>query len=193
MPDTPRVWLACLAAYNNGQLHGKWVDATDADELREAAAEVLRTSPVPGAEEIAIHDYDGFGAALTFNLGEYPNFELVATLGQLIEEYGAEFHAYCSAADVAYDLRENADRIREDFEDRRRGQWDNKEDYAYELVREIGWSNVPASLPIGRFGDGAINVFEELSGVIDWEKIARDLFDHGLLAYIDGYVFDMDA
>lgn len=26
-PDTPRVYVACLAAYNSGFLHGAWIDA----------------------------------------------------------------------------------------------------------------------------------------------------------------------
>ena len=26
--DTPRIYVACLAAYNNGRLHGRWIDAT---------------------------------------------------------------------------------------------------------------------------------------------------------------------
>jgi len=36
--DTPRVYVACLASYNNGILHGEWIDATDADEIREEIA-----------------------------------------------------------------------------------------------------------------------------------------------------------
>ena len=25
---TPKIYVACLAAYNNGHLHGEWIDAT---------------------------------------------------------------------------------------------------------------------------------------------------------------------
>lgn len=25
--DGPRIYVACLAAYNNGHLHGRWIDA----------------------------------------------------------------------------------------------------------------------------------------------------------------------
>jgi antirestriction protein len=46
-----RIYVACLAAYNAGRLHGAWFDLedyNDADELHEAIAErVLRTSPCP--------------------------------------------------------------------------------------------------------------------------------------------------
>lgn len=48
-----RMYAACLASYNNGDLHGKWFDLedySDKDELLEAIAEkVLRTSPHPKA------------------------------------------------------------------------------------------------------------------------------------------------
>ena len=30
--DTPRIYAACLAAYNNGHLHGRWIDATQDPE-----------------------------------------------------------------------------------------------------------------------------------------------------------------
>ena len=34
LPDQPRIYVACLAAYNNGCLHGRWIDATTPDEIR---------------------------------------------------------------------------------------------------------------------------------------------------------------
>lgn len=46
-----RMYAACLASYNNGCLHGEWLDLedySDKEELLEAIAEkVLRTSPYP--------------------------------------------------------------------------------------------------------------------------------------------------
>lgn len=55
--DTPRVYIACLAAYNSGKLHGRWIDADqDADDIRREVAEMLKASPEPNAEEWAIHD-----------------------------------------------------------------------------------------------------------------------------------------
>lgn len=33
--NTPRIYAACLAAYNSGRLHGRWIDATqDPEETR---------------------------------------------------------------------------------------------------------------------------------------------------------------
>ena len=63
----PRVYVACLASYNAGILHGRWVelDSTDAgincDTLTEGTGAMLGESPIKDAEEWAIHDFDGFG------------------------------------------------------------------------------------------------------------------------------------
>ncbi|MEP0248115.1 antirestriction protein ArdA, partial [Roseibium sp.] len=53
--DRPRIYVACLAAYNGGRLHGQWIDATEPDEVREEVRTMLATSPEPDAEEWAIH------------------------------------------------------------------------------------------------------------------------------------------
>lgn len=45
--DTPRIYVACLASYNAGTLHGKWIDASGGDEIRAEVAEMLRQSPYP--------------------------------------------------------------------------------------------------------------------------------------------------
>ncbi|WP_273241477.1 antirestriction protein ArdA [Hyphomonas atlantica corrig.] len=53
--DTPRIYVACLAAYNNGRLHGAWIDATEPDEMMQGVRAMLAASPEPGAEEWSIH------------------------------------------------------------------------------------------------------------------------------------------
>jgi len=58
---TPRIYVACLAAYNNGKLRGEWIDANqDDDAIFDDIKKILSTSPEPLAEEWAIHDYEGF-------------------------------------------------------------------------------------------------------------------------------------
>lgn len=179
MADTPRVWIACLAAYNEGHLHGKWVDAIDVDELNEAAEEVIKTSPALYAEEFAIHDYDGFGS-LPSQLGEYPSLETVARIGAAIEEEGEAYLAYLEACEV--DLNDAEQTSEEAFREHYRGEWDSEEDYAYYEVQELGWGGVPAQVNIGpSWQEKTINVFEELSSYLDWESIARELFQHGTM------------
>lgn len=48
MSDSPRLYIACLAAYNSGRLHGEWIDATQsAEEMQAEIAKILRNSPCP--------------------------------------------------------------------------------------------------------------------------------------------------
>jgi len=46
----PRIYVACLAAYNSGWRHGTWIVVEDdADPVREAIAAMLQASPVAGS------------------------------------------------------------------------------------------------------------------------------------------------
>lgn len=178
--DTPKIWIGCLAAYNNGHLHGEWVDATDEDELNEARERVLRTSPISLAEEPYIGDYDGFGEVGRM-LGEYASMADVANVGALIEEHGEKFIAFVGTLDYGADLGEVTE---DDFMEHYRGEWESEEGFAMEHICEVGWGGVPAQgLGTGGHGpDGReikINVIEELISYLDMELIARELFQHG--------------
>ena len=51
-PLQPRIYLASLADYNAGHLHGAWRPADQSvDDLQEQAQAMLAASPLPGAEE----------------------------------------------------------------------------------------------------------------------------------------------
>ena len=52
---TPRIYVACFAAYNNGYLHGAWIDATQGEwGIWDDIQKMLAASPIPEAEEHAI-------------------------------------------------------------------------------------------------------------------------------------------
>lgn len=56
MTTEPRIYVADLAAYNSGYLHGVWIDATlDASDIQDQVNAMLEQSPVGDAEEYAIH------------------------------------------------------------------------------------------------------------------------------------------
>jgi antirestriction protein len=130
MSTEPRIYVACLAAYNNGRLHGDWIDADQsADELHEAIARMLAASPQPGAEEWAIHDYEGFGS---LRLGEYESLERIATIAAGIAEHGDAFSAWLS-----YDESQDATDMRS-FEDAYRGEWDSLRAYAEDYAESTG-------------------------------------------------------
>lgn len=150
----PMIYVACLAAYNAGTLHGEWIAATqDVDSLHQEVQEILKQSPERFAEEWAIHDYEGFGDV---RIEEYQSLSEVSRIALLIEEHGEAFAAY--AAHVG---TESA--TEESFEDAYRGHWDSELAYAQDLFDEIYADEVPESL---RF-------------YIDYEAFSRDIFLDG--------------
>lgn len=66
--DTMRIYVACLASYNNGRHHGAWFDLddyVDAEDLSKAVKEqVMITSPYPNVMD-ACPDCRGSGNANT--------------------------------------------------------------------------------------------------------------------------------
>lgn len=129
--STPQAWIGCLAAYNAGTLHGEWIDATDVDTLEEGRKHVLSTSPVPGAEEAFVADYDGFGE-LASALGEYPDFEKVAEIGALIDEHDGAFIAYAGNVGVEYATADG-------FQEAYAGEWSSEEEFAENLADDLGF------------------------------------------------------
>lgn len=86
MCEEIRIYVACLASYNAGILHGKWIDAArSVDEIWDDVKAMLAASPEEDAEEWAIHDYEGFGS---HRLSEYESFESVSALAEFISEHG---------------------------------------------------------------------------------------------------------
>jgi antirestriction protein len=130
MSTDPRIYVACLAGYNNGRLHGAWIDANQS--AADIAAEVqtmLAVSPEPGAQEWGIHDYEGFGE---LRLSEWESFERVSAIAAGIVEHGPAFGAWLS-----YDgSRDPADMWA--FEDAYRGEWESLRDYVEDFADDIG-------------------------------------------------------
>ncbi len=146
---TPKIYVACLAAYNNGILHGQWIDADQGKEgIETEIQEMLGLSPIPGAEEFAIHDYEGF---MGLRLSEYEDIGHVAEMAAMLKEHGEAWAVYAEYVGVEYATREN-------FEEAYQGQWDSEEAYAEHLAEET------------------MEIPEHLSFYIDYEKMARYLF-----------------
>lgn len=147
-----RIYVACLAAYNNGRLHGRWIDATqDADAIQAEINEILAASPVPMAEEWAIHDREGFEGA---PLEEYSGIDHVVELAAFIAEHGK------LGAMVLENHGGDLDEAEAAFENYA-GQHRSLADFAQDLTEET--TEIPASL---------VNY-------IDYEAIARDMLLSG--------------
>lgn len=84
--DNPRIYVACLASYNQGEMHGEWLELEDLSELRKGIEEVLKSSPAgEDAEEYAVHDYDGFGP---LSVSEHPDLDLLCKISGLVDTFG---------------------------------------------------------------------------------------------------------
>ncbi|MEO1146803.1 MAG: antirestriction protein ArdA [Cyanobacteria bacterium J06638_22] len=143
-----RIYVACLSAYNNGILHGRWIDAEqDAYDIHADIRKMLTASPIEDAEEWAIHDREGFEGA---EVSEYMGIEQVAELAAFIGEHGeigSELVGHFGDLDEA----------RNAIEDAYVGEYRSLADFAEALTEETG--QVP----------------EHLRFYIDYERMARDM------------------
>ncbi|WP_316219082.1 antirestriction protein ArdA [Bradyrhizobium sp. SZCCHNR2026] len=163
-----RFYAACLASYNNGRLHGVWVDASDdIDAMQDAINAMLRASPfpnvkvkhpetgefVPSAEEWAIHDHEGFG-----KLEEYTGLaEIVEifAINEVAEEHDIPLAVLREAMSDA-----NASDAESFISDNYRGKYDSWQSFAEEFIPEChDLSGIP----------------DWLQGRIDWAGIGHDL------------------
>ncbi len=152
---TPRIYIACLAAYNSGKLHGSWIDATQGmDCLQEEIQELLKKSPIPNAEEWAIHDHEGFGSC---SITENGDLESICEKAEFIAEHGE------LGAEILSNFHGCLDDAQEAMEDNYHGEHDSELDYATELFDEIYLHDVP----------------KFVQGYIDYESFCRDLFLDG--------------
>ena len=123
-------------------------------------------------------------------LGEYANYETVAAVARAIEEHGEPFEKWLRTLDELGDVDDLADRFTESY----RGEWDSEEAFAMERACELGLGGIEAvwERPKPPYGIGTerVNVIDELSSYIDWEKVAREYFDHGSYTFADGSVFE---
>jgi len=130
-----RIYVADLAAYNNGKLHGVWIDATqDLEDIREQVQIMLTASPEGFAEEYAIHDYEGFGG---YSLSEYEGLDSAHNVALFIDEHG-ELGA--ELLDISCDLDEAKKHIEENYA----GCYDSAADFAQQLTEET--SEIPKHL-----------------------------------------------
>jgi len=143
-----RIYVACLASYNNGILYGKWINACQTvEELQDDVAEILKGSPIEDSEEWAIHDYEGFEG---LRISEYEGLESVSNLAHFIQEHGklgAGVYNHCS------DLEEAQTALEEQYI----GEYESVSDFAREFTED----NIP--------------IPNELQYYIDYDAMARDM------------------
>ena len=148
MTDTsdsnPRIYVACLAAYNNGYLHGAWIDT---DQIRDEIAAMLARSPVEDVEEYAIHDYESFEGV---SISEYASIGIVARIAGFIAEYGV------LGAGLLEQFSGDIEQATSTLEDCYHGQFASLAEYMEELTTE------------------SVTIPEALRYYVYWDAMARD-------------------
>jgi len=171
-----KIYVACLASYNNGFLHGKWFDLdkfSDADELQAAITnEVLESKDNPTTlkygetcEEFAIHDFE---APKGCDIGEYSGLEELMEMNEILSDDNGELIlALKDHLGGGTTLEEAKDYLDENH----CGEYKSDTDFAEDMAEQCFDSDAMKS--IGRY--------------FDYESFARDLmFDH---FEIDGHYF----
>mgnify|MGYP000309461405 CR=1 FL=1 len=149
----PRIYVACLAAYNSGLLHGAWIAVDDdADDVRTTIAAMLKASPVVGAEEYAIHDYEDFGGV---EIGEYVGVDRVVLIAAFVRQRGV------LGALVLEHLGGDVEAAVAALDDQYRGVFERLADCFEELTEET------------------VEVPEALRCYIDYEAMGRDAVLNG--------------
>jgi len=144
-----RIYVADLAAYNNGKLHGVWINACDdLDDILNQINAMLASSPEGFSEEYAIHDHEGFNG---YALDEYEGIEAAHKIACFIEEY-PDF-----GGELLNNFSGDLDEAKTAAEDNYCGCYKTLADYAEELTEQT--TQIP----------------EPLAYYIDYEKMGRDM------------------
>lgn len=159
--DTRRVWVGCLACYNDGRLMGDWFDASDVGEL---TSEELHAAHDPrrhdlkdqregyGAhEEIWCFDIEGFGH-LNREMSPSEAHAIDAALTEACDDTGADADAVLAWMNFTGNGHEDLD----GFADEYHGEWDSAEEYVENFYDDTGQDLGP------------------LANYVDWERVARD-------------------
>jgi len=169
-------YCACLAAYNNGLMHGNWIDldlCSDVEDIKAAIDLVLKSSPEAGAEEYAAHDYSGLPGYLTDS--EWPD------LAALIEYKEARAHFTGSGELLRLEAFEllcedrHATVSADDLDENFCGFYTSGAEYAQDLACDTGAINNSMKWPLD---------------CIDWDEAFRALDMNTFRANGGLYVFN---
>lgn len=152
-----KIYVADLAAYNNGILRGVWIDVLE-DDIQDRVNVMLEDSPIHDAEEWAIHDYEGFEGV---SISEYDSFESIHALASFLdehEEFGAALLSYWCG-----DIEEAKQAMEEQYA----GCYASLADFAQSLTEET--TEIPSHLEF----------------YIDYERMGRDFEMSGDIFFIE--------
>lgn len=191
MASNAQIYVADLAAYNAGHLHGRWIILEaydfDPDSVHERIKEILaQGTELYGAETVsiheewAIHDFEGFGP---IKIEEYSSIERVCAIAETLDALesngeAAPFGIFLDKIE-SLDYFDSLDDAVDAFRDAYMGAR-SLEDYAREYVEDCILPEAPQGIR------------QTIENYFDYESFARDMgydgytevYDHG-----DYYLF----
>lgn len=202
----PRIYVACLASYNSGVLHGTWIDldGKDADDVQQEINQMLRESQFPnvtcdcpdcdGPRSDSLDHAVSFPSCTTCNgTGQVPTAEewaihdaedIPTSFGEnpsleAVVKYAEAFEEHGEPFKVWWENESDQDFDVDRFQEQYRGTYRSLEDYAEQWADDVGLlSEVP----------------ENLRYYFDFEKFGRDCELGGDIWTAPGgdgiYVFD---
>ena len=145
MNEEIQACVQCLGCYNEGRLNFKWVNA----EYIQENIQDLNPCKRADHEEYMMVDTN-FG--MIQKMGEFPDWEVVAQVMELIEEHGDPFEIWFSHSNTDHlDVSELTDRFMEEYcgemsEKEYAEQWledmYNLDDLPYEITSNINYEGV---------------------------------------------------
>jgi antirestriction protein len=152
MSDTPRIYVADLAAYNSGLLRGVWVNCDQSSDLIQSEIdEMLEKSPIPNAEEWRIDDCEFFNGVNVTTLG----IEEIARIVELFDAHGKDLVLGLISHFGDHYLDECIKSLDEDYQ----GGYKSIEDWADQYLDDSGQLD---------------QIPKNLRCYFDYEKFARD-------------------
>lgn len=152
--DESRVYVACLACYNEGKLSGKTFNADELEEL-----EYVPLCKNSNHEEYAIHDYDGDISRIGGHLGEHPDIDMLIEIMNFCDEKSDAIPAAMLCIERSGNIPSfsDLDYVYDNME-----QMEDIADWAYETCKDCGYEV------------GETNGWHPAQ-YIDWARVGEDM------------------
>ena len=196
--DSPKVYIADLTAYNNGQLIGKWFDLTDYSngaELMQDIQKMLDEQTQKDKygdvhEEWAVHDYENFPREFYSEYMGEADFDKLINLINNAEDSNLPFDVIAKAmADLSKD--EVSEVVEAYFGSVPASMGNEWRDFAYEYVENVGGiisvSNADYYFDYESFGsDERINMGGEAEEEMGYEDLSDTELGEQLVEEVGG-------
>ena len=161
--DTPKIYVADLKSYNEGNLVGEWIDLSEYDngeEVQEKITELMEgySKKYHDGEETehAIHDYENFSSDLYSEYMGEKDFDTIIYTSKIAEEKDIDAD---TLQEIMNDYGVEAEDLEDWIDEKYMGDFDSEEELAEWYVEMVGGI------------DGVSN--KEF--YFDYEKLGRDL------------------